>query len=160
MPASAILDRLAPALEAAGLAAPSPGAPDRARIERAVDLVKPRARKLDDVIPQLRPFIDQDVECDPAAVAKHFTAPGLAAHLAAWRARLADVDPFEPAALEAALREVAEARGIKAGLLIHATRVAVTGQAVSPGLFEVMELVGRERAIRRIAAAEILCPAT
>ena len=43
------------------------------------------------------------------------------------------------------------ARGIKAGALIHATRVAVTGQAVSPGIFEVLELVGRERAVARLS---------
>ena len=59
--------------------------------------------------------------------------------------------PFEPAALESALRSVAEERGIKAGVLIHATRVAVTGQAVSPGLFEVLALVGRDRVVERLA---------
>jgi glutamyl/glutaminyl-tRNA synthetase len=67
-----------------------------------------------------------------------------------WRNRLKDVDPFDPATLEAALRSTAEERGIKPGLLIHATRVAATGQAVSPGLFEVLELVGRDRMLLRL----------
>ena len=70
---------------------------------------------------------------------------------AAWRDRLATVTPFEPAALESALRALADERGIKAGVLIHATRVAVTGQAVSPGLFDVLALVGRDRVVRRLA---------
>jgi glutamyl/glutaminyl-tRNA synthetase len=85
-------------------------------------------------------------------VAKHLSAPDLTPHLAAWRDRLARVEPFEPASLGAALRDVAEARGIKAGVLIHATRVAVTGQSVSPGIFEVLALVGRDRVLQRIAS--------
>ena len=52
---------------------------------------------------------------------------------------------------EAALRQVAEARGVKAGILIHAVRVAVTGTAVSPGLFDVLALVGMETMARRPA---------
>ena len=67
--------------------------------------------------------------------------------------RVRDVTPFDAATLESALRALAEARGIKAGALIHATRVAVTGQAVSPGLFEVLELIGRDRVVSRLADA-------
>jgi glutamyl-tRNA synthetase len=52
---------------------------------------------------------------------------------------------------EASLRRVAEARGLKAGTLIHAVRVAVTGTTVSPGLFEVVALVGRARVRERLA---------
>jgi glutamyl-tRNA synthetase len=63
---------------------------------------------------------------------------------------LAGVAPFDPASIESALRAVADERGIKAGVLIHATRVAVTGQAVSPGLFEVLALVGRDRVLKRL----------
>ena len=60
---------------------------------------------------------------------------------------------FEKAALEIALRATAEQHGLKAGALIHATRVAVTGRAVSPGLFEVLELLGRDRSLARLTAA-------
>jgi glutamyl-tRNA synthetase len=149
LPASEILSRLTPDLAAAGLAAAA--AADVKNTEQAIDLVKPRAKKLADIVEQLRPFISDAIDRDPAAVAKHLSAPDLAPHLAAWRERLAGVTPFEPAAIESALRAVAEERGIKAGTLIHATRVAVTGQAVSPGLFEVLALVGRDRVIERLA---------
>ncbi len=64
-----------------------------------------------------------------------------------------DVAPFDPPTLESALRGLAEARGIKPAALIHATRVAVVGQAVSPGLFEVLALVGRDRVIARLEDA-------
>jgi len=145
-----ILRRLEPDLRAAALDVGEPGSARHRHAERAVDLVKPRAKKLVDLVPQLRPFLDDRITRDAAAVAKHLSAPDLAGPLEAWRDRVATVEPFEPAALESALREVAAARDIKAGVLIHATRVAVTGQAVSPGLFEVLELVGRERVLARL----------
>ena len=150
LPAPEILARLRPDLEAAGLWPAASGAAGRARVERAIDLVKPRARKLADLVPQLRPFLTERVERDPAAVAKHLAGPELPAHLAAWRQRMEQVEPYDASTLEAALRAVAEERGVKPGLLIHATRVAVTGQAVSPGLFEVLELVGRARVLARL----------
>jgi glutamyl-tRNA synthetase len=149
LPAAAIFDRLQAGLAAAGLL--DAASIDRAATERAIDLVKPRARKLADIVPQLRPFVADRVERDPAAVAKHLSAPDLGAHLEAWRNRVATLSPFDAPTIERALRDVADARGIKAGALIHATRVAVTGQAVSPGLFDVLELVGRDRVVARLA---------
>ena len=142
--------RLEPALRAAGLEAEALA--DRRRTEQAIDLVKPRAKKLADIVPQLKPFICDEVDRDPAAFAKHLASPDLQPHLKAWRDRLASLASFDAATLEAELRALAESRGIKAGALIHATRVAVTGQAVSPGLFDVLALVGRERVLRRLDA--------
>jgi len=151
MPADAILDRVRADLAAAGLWRDRFATSDRAWMGRVIDLVKPRAKKLADIVPQLRPFIEDRIEVDPAAAQKHLSAPDLGPHLAAWRDALARVEPFDAATLEAALRATAETRGIKAGVLIHATRVAVTGQAVSPGIFDVLELIGRERVLNRLA---------
>jgi glutamyl-tRNA synthetase len=148
MAGTEILKRIQSELAAAGLLEAATA--DPAHTALAIDLVKPRAKKLADIVPQLRPFISDAVDRDPAAVAKHLSAPDLGPHLAAWRDRLATVAPFDPASIEAALRALAEERGIKAGTLIHATRVAVTGQAVSPGLFDVLALVGRDRVLRRL----------
>jgi glutamyl-tRNA synthetase len=153
LPASEILRRLRPALEAAGLWRVSLAGPDRAWIERVIDLLKPRARKLNDLVEMLRPFLLEAVQRDAAAVSKYLNVPDLAPHLAAWRDRLRDVTPFDAATLEAALRTLAEARAIKPAALIHATRVAVTGQSVSPGIFEVLELMGRDRVVSRLADA-------
>ena len=143
-----ILARIQPDLAAAGLLEAALGNPSHTT--QAIDLVKPRAKKLADIVPQLRPFITDAIERDPAAVAKHLSAPDLGPHLSAWRERLASVSPFDPSSIEVALRALADERGIKAGILIHATRVAVTGQAVSPGLFEVLALVGRDRVLQRL----------
>ena len=115
LPAAELLSRLKPDLEAAGLWTHASRPEHLIQVERAIDLVKPRARKLADLVPQLRPFLSELVERDPAAVAKHLSAADLGPHLTAWRKRLRDVEPFDPATLEAALRSTAEERGIKPG---------------------------------------------
>ena len=145
-----IFKRLGPDLSQAGLI--EDALVDKARTIAAIDLVKPRARRLPDIVSQLRPFISDHIQRDEAAVAKHLS-PDLMPHLLAWRERLTNLEPFDAATTETALRAVADERGIKAGVLIHATRVAVTGQAVSPGLFDVLALVGRERVLRRLDEA-------
>jgi glutamyl-tRNA synthetase len=151
LPAAEILRRVRSDLEAAGL---WPAASrDPSWTARVVDLVKPRARTLFDIASLVWPFLEESVAIDPAAANKYLGSREVLEHLEAWRERLASVDPFTPAAIEEALRDTAAARGVKAGVLIHATRVAVTGQAVSPGVFEVVELVGRERTIARLAQA-------
>jgi glutamyl-tRNA synthetase len=86
-------------------------------------------------------------------VKKHLSSPDARAHLAGVRDVCAGAADFTAAALEPAIRGLAEARGVKAGVLIHPTRVAVTGRAESPGIFEVLELLGRDRVLARIDAA-------
>ncbi len=148
-----ILRRLQPSLEAAGLWRDSLAGSEHAWIARVIDLLKTRARKLTDLVEAMRPFLLDPVQRDAAAVSKYLSAPDLGPHLAAWRDRVRDVTPFDAATLESALRSLADARAIKPAALIHATRVAVTGQAVSPGIFEVLELMGRDRVISRLAEA-------
>ena len=75
------------------------------------------------------------------------------AHVDVDRSQMLKLPTFDPASLEASLRLVADARSVKAATLIHAVRVAITGKSVSPGLFDVLSLVGRERTRARLAAA-------
>jgi glutamyl-tRNA synthetase len=150
--ATDVIERLRPRLEAAGLWREEFAGPRRAWLEAVIELLKPRVHTLGDFTRQLVPFVEDEVERDPAAVARHLSAPDISLHLAALVGRFEALPTFDRAALEAALRSLAEERGIKPGVLIHATRVAVTGQAVSPGLFDVLELVGRDRVLRRLEA--------
>jgi glutamyl-tRNA synthetase len=145
-----VIDRLEPILREDGVWDDGFRGERREWLHQVIELLKPRAKKIRDLAGQGRYFFADPSGYDEAAVKKHLSAPGLAGHLDGWRASLAAVDPFTPAAIEAALRACAEARGIKAAALIHATRVAVTGQGVSPGLFEVVALVGRERSAARL----------
>jgi glutamyl-tRNA synthetase len=66
------------------------------------------------------------------------------------RDELAKVQPWEHDSIERAVRGVAERNGVKAGLLINASRVALTGQAVAPPLFTTMELLGQPRVVSRL----------
>ncbi len=119
-----------------------------------LDQLKVRARTLDDIVAQSAPFLRDPVTYDPDAVAKGWK------DRAATRDLLQDahdglskVPTWEPAALEAALRSVAEARGVGAGKLFSPLRVALTGLTASPGMFDVLVLLGRDRSLERISAA-------
>ena len=113
-------------------------------------LLRPRAKKLGEFVEGARPFLVAPSDYDAEGRAKHLAAPGLADHLRALRDAYAALDPFTEAALEQTLRSVAETRGLKAGALIHATRLALTGRTVSPGLFEMLRLLGRDEALARL----------
>jgi glutamyl-tRNA synthetase len=136
----------APLVAEAGLAVPA----DTAWWHRLLDLLRPRAKRLPDFVELARPFLVDTVEYDAAAVEQHLSAPEIGAHLAAVAATLRTSDPFDEPHVEAAVRGTAAERGIKAGPLIHATRVALTGRTTSPGLFEVIVLLGRERSVARL----------
>jgi glutamyl-tRNA synthetase len=117
---------------------------------RLLDLLRPRAKKLTDFAELARPFVSDTVEYEAEAIEKHLGSAGLGSHVEALAAILATTDPFDESHVEAAVRGTAAERGIKAGILIHATRVAVTGRTASPGLFEVLVLLGRKRTILRL----------
>ena len=72
---------------------------------------------------------------------------------AAARAKLADVEPWAAASIETALRGLADELGEKPRVAFQPIRIAVTGSKVSPGLFESLELLGREETLDRLAAA-------
>lgn len=112
--------------------------------------MRARARKLEDVARQARPFFADTVEYDPAAVRKHLSAPDLAGHVTALADAFREIEPFDPVHIESALRATAEQVGVKAATLIHAARVAVTGESVSAGIFEVLALLGRKKTLERL----------
>jgi glutamyl-tRNA synthetase len=86
---------------------------------------------------------------EPDAVKKHLAIEGMRDHVLSLRDAY-QTAPFDEATLEQTLRGLAESRSIKAGALIHATRIAMTGRMVSPGLFEMLVLLGRERVLTRL----------
>jgi glutamyl-tRNA synthetase len=151
--ASEVAARVKPFLETAGLWDEGYAGYKRDWFEAVIDLLKPRVKRLGDFVEQGRCFFTAGVEYDAAAVAKHLSGEDIDGHLAALDEMVIAVGAFDPPSVESALRAVADARGVKAGTLIHAMRVAVTGKAASPGLFEVLALVGRERTRARIETA-------
>src|SRR3989442_5839928 len=144
--------RLRPWFEAAGLWSDSYFGDRHTRVFPVLSLLRPRSRPLDGFLTHGDFFFSDKVQYNPEAVDKHLRAPGIGAHLAGLQGAFSELAAFDPASSEAALRLVADARGVKAATLIHAVRVAVTGQMVSPGLFEVLALLGRDRVGARIRA--------
>jgi glutamyl-tRNA synthetase len=123
------------------------------RFKRTVLLLQSRARTLKDFPGAFRAFFTDDFEYDPDAQKKFWKDASLAGLLEGLGKRLAALEPFDVGTTEKCLRGLAEEKGVKAGLLINATRVALTGQAVAPGLFEVMHALGRDRVAARLHRA-------
>ena len=92
------------------------------------------------------------VEPDAAAAAKHLT-PAAVPLLADLTERLARLARWDEPSLEGAFQEVIAAQGVKLGVLAQPVRVAVTGGTVSPGIYEVLAVLGRERTLARLRAA-------
>lgn len=120
-----------------------------ARRSAILNLLRPRCKKLSDFADQLRPFVDDPTSYDPDAVKKHLSAPGTNEHLLALKDAYSEAD-WNEASLEQTLRDLAGARTVKAAMLIHGTRIAITGRMVSPGLFEMLAILGRETVLRRM----------
>ena len=138
-----------PFFDQAGLAS-HPLVVDAPAFHRLLELLRPRAKRLIDLVEQARPLLNDAVVYEQDAVDKHLSAPDLADHLTALVAALDAATPYDETQIEAAVRGTSSARGIKAGPLIHATRVAVTGRTQSPGLFEVLAWLGRDRTRARL----------
>jgi glutamyl-tRNA synthetase len=111
-----------------------------------------RSRTLLEMADQVACLYTDGVTIEPEAAAKGFKGDPVPV-LEKVADRLKSVEPFERAAIEAVFHEMMDEMGVKLGALAQPVRAAVTGRAVSPGIFEVLELVGRERALARIAAA-------
>jgi glutamyl-tRNA synthetase len=149
-----VAERIAPYLSDAGLIGSPPSAEERAYVEQLTPLVHERLEELAEA-PDLLDFFFRDVEYpDPALlIQKKTDAPTTIEALRAAHAQLAALEIWSESHLEETLRALAEELGLKAGQLFGAIRVAVTGRAVAPPLFETLAALGRDRSLARLAAA-------
>jgi glutamyl-tRNA synthetase len=144
-----------PAIVAAGLATPDVLASRRHWYRSLLDLLRVRARTVDDIVRQAGPFFRDTIAYDAEAVARQWKEPAAARTLlAATRERLAAVGDWSSGAMEPALRTLAEERGVSGGTIFQPLRVALTGLTVSPGIFDVLVALGREKSLARLVAAE------
>jgi glutamyl-tRNA synthetase len=120
---------------------------------RTVDLLRPRVRLLPDFSTWSRAFFSEDFQIDQAAKDKFWKDPKVPDLLTKLADALAALPEWNHDACDQASRAVAEAAGVKAGLLINAARVAIVGQAVAPPLFDTMVVLGQERVVRRLRSA-------
>ena len=119
---------------------------DEERIRRAAPLVQEKIERFGQ-FPDFAGFLFREVHPDPALL------DGRSAVVAAARDELARTEPFAATEIESALRGLAERLELSPRKAFEPIRIAVTGSKVSPGLFESLELLGRDEALRRLSAA-------
>jgi len=124
---------------------------ERAWFEAAVELIRQRFFTLKDFSSQGRPYFSEDFDFEEGAVRKNILKePKLKELLPVLADRLEATEPFTATLAEEALRAFSAEAAVKAGLLINASRTMLTGQAVGPSMFEVFEIIGRERSAMRL----------
>lgn len=119
---------------------------------KVVELMKERSRRIGEIADNARYFFVDPESYDEASARKHFK-PEAAAVLQALCDALAIIEPFDAATLDSLYRLIATDSELAVGKLIHPTRLAVSGVSFGPGLFELLELLGRETVLRRLEAA-------
>ncbi len=124
---------------------------ERDWFEKAVELIRHRFFTLKDFSSQGRAYFSEDFDFDEAAVKKNILKePRLQELLPSLADRLEKVEPFNATTAEEVLRAFSDEAGVKAGLLINASRTMLTGQAVGPSMFEVFDIAGRDRSVTRL----------
>jgi glutamyl-tRNA synthetase len=125
---------------------------DNAYLKTIIGLLKDRVKKVNDIAHQADYFFEDPREYDAKAVKKHFKGESsmVLKHLAE---KLGTLTVFDQISLEKVYREMADELNLSAGKLIHPTRLAISGVSVGPGLFEMMEVLGKEKVINRINRA-------
>ena len=144
-----LAELVVPYLERAGLPVPA----DRAWLARAVDTLRERAKTLVELAEFLRFYVADTIELQPKAAAQHLK-PEIAPALRELISRLDALPAWDEASIEAAFQTTIAAHGLALGKLAQPVRVAVTGGTVSPGIFSVLDVLGRERALARLHSAE------
>jgi glutamyl-tRNA synthetase len=126
--------------------------PDPAWLKKLVKILTERSHTLVEMKTGAIPFIKDEIVMDEKAKTKHLT-PDVAPLLTELVGTLKALEPFAHDAIEKAFNDLVTAKGIKLGKLAQPVRVALTGGTVSPGIHDVIEVMGRDKVIKRIEAA-------
>ncbi|PYK29998.1 MAG: glutamate--tRNA ligase, partial [Verrucomicrobia bacterium] len=116
-------------------------------------IVKEKIKLFKDVPEWTSYFFKEEYEFDPEAVKKVFGKPEAAGHLKSLREEFAKIDNWDFATLEASLKSLAQKIGCKTGDLVHPARVGVSGRSVGPSLYHMLEVMGKERVLKRFDGA-------
>lgn len=146
-PLSELSRQIEPLIRAKGYALPEP-----AWLEKMITVLRERAKTLIELVDAAHYFLSEDIVLDPKA-AKKFLTRDSAAPIHVLIDALARLEPFDEAAIERAFAAVLAQHGLQMGALAQPVRVALTGGAVSPGIHDVIALLGRERSLRRLRRA-------
>ena len=128
--------------------------PDADILLAVMPLIQERIKRLSEAAPMIRFLFADSLSYEPVDLIQRKMDPaGTLAALRSALAELSDADPFDAATIDPRLRALAADLGLKLGQLLGSLRIAVSGQRVSPPLFESMELLGRPRTLSRVRDA-------
>jgi glutamyl-tRNA synthetase len=148
-----VVDLVIESLQREGLLDGEVSPEQRAYVARVVSIMGERLRLPRDILTYGDFFFRDEVVYDPGAMQKQLKGPEAAALLRHLRRALAAAQRFDRDAIEAAIRGAAAERGVESKVVIHPLRVALTGKTVGPGLFELIEVLGKERVLARLDRA-------
>jgi glutamyl-tRNA synthetase len=123
---------------------------DRGKLLHLIELFKVRMRTLTDFADHVKVFYAEEIDFDEKGVKKHLKKEGSGELLTKWRDRLSSLDDFKKNILEENCRTLADELKIKPARLIHSTRVAISGRTTGAGLFETMEVMGKDAVLKRL----------
>lgn len=119
-------------------------------LKRVIQLFKTRIKYMAQLKEQGDFIFLKEMNIDPEAEKKFLKRDYIPGMFGKLKERLEELPVFEPGEIEKVCRNLAKELNLKSGDLIHPTRVALTGRAVSPGLFETMAVMGKEKCIKRL----------
>lgn len=125
---------------------------DAAWLSKAVDTLRERCKTLLELALTLRYYIVEDVDIEPAAKEKFINAATLP-YLMDIREGIKEMESLTHDKLEGLFKDLAQKHGVKLGAVAQPVRVAITGRTESPGIFEVLEVIGRDKALKRLNKA-------
>src|SRR6267143_238460 len=123
--------------------------PDEQYLRAVLAIVKGKIKLFRDVPEWTRYFFTEDYEFDPVAVEKSLSKPESLEWLGALRKEFETLEKWDCASLESTLKQLAQKLGCKTGDLVHPARVAVSGRSVGPSLYHMLEVMGKERVLKR-----------
>jgi glutamyl-tRNA synthetase len=147
-PPAQLAEEVVPYIAAAGYAVPQ----DQAWLQRMLRTLQERAKTLVELVDAARYYLSDDIAPDEKAAQKFLKAE-MAAPLKSLAERLAALEDFSEAAIEREFAAVLAEHGLSMGQLAQPVRVALTGSTVSPGIHDVIAVLGKERTLRRLRSA-------
>lgn len=147
-PLSQLADEVIPFIKAKGYPVPQ----DKIWLEKMIATLRERSKTLVELVDQAYVFLAEDIRIDENAAAK-FLTPEISAALRALIQKLAVIEDFNGEAIERAFTSVLEELGLSLAALAQPVRVALTGSTVSPGIHEVISVLGKQRTLQRLQSA-------
>ncbi len=126
---------------------------DEVRLEKIIELYKVRIKTLSEFFPLTDFFFKDNYSLDEKGVNKYLSKPENKENIKIFSDRLEKDDNFSHENIEKICRSISEERSLKAAQIIHPTRVAISGKTQGAGLFEIMEVLGKEKVLERLRKA-------